>query len=126
VGIGGEKTENPNSQCDNAFWGHVLLVLVGSYRNFHRHPLNKYSARNGSPGDEERALFRALTMGVCDSHSGEDRAILCQRKKPYENARKHRPDRWFRKTTRNWTPVTFTSLNPTDSRILGKTLKKSA
>ena len=65
-------------------------------------------------------------MGVCDSHSGEDRAILCQRKKLYENARKHRPDRWFRKTTRNWTAVTFTSLNPTDSRILGKTLKKSA
>ena len=60
-------------------------------------------------------------MGVHDSYSGEDRAILCRRKKLYENARNQRSDRWFRETTRNWTPVTFTFLNPTDSRTLEKT-----
>ena len=59
-------------------------------------------------------------MGVHDSYSGEDRAILCRRKKLYENARNQRSDRWFRETTRNWTPVTFTFLNPTDSRTLEK------
>ena len=57
-----------------------------------------------------------------ENHSGEDRSILRRRKRLYENARKHRPDRWFRKTTRNWYPVTFTSLNPIDP----KTLKISA
>ena len=59
-------------------------------------------------------------------HSGEDRAILRRRKKVYENARKHRPDRWFRKTTRNWNPVSFTSLNPIDPKTLEPPFKKPA
>ena len=35
-------------------------------------------------------------------------------------------NRSFRKTTSNWNPVTFTSLNPIDPKTLEKTLKKSA
>ena len=79
--------------------------FVQTYNELHRH----------------RAL-RFVTSA--EKHSGEDRPVLRRCKKLYENARKQWPDRWFRKTTCNWTPVTFTSLNPTDLRILAKTLKK--
>jgi len=45
---------------------------------------------------------RALRLVTpAEKHSGEDRAILRLRKVLYENAQKPRPDRWFRKTTRN-------------------------
>ena len=81
--------------------------FVHTYNYYHRH-----------------SALRFVTPA--EKHSGEDRAILRRRKKLYENARKHRPDRWFRKTTRNWNPVTFTSLNPIDPKTLEKTLKKSA
>ena len=81
--------------------------FVHTYNYYHRH-----------------SALRFVTPA--EKHSGEDRAILRRRKKLYENARKHRPDRWFRKTTRNWNPVTFTSLNPIDPRTLGQTFRKSA
>ena len=60
-----------------------------------------------------------------EKHSGEDRAILCRSEKFYENARKHRPVRWFHGTTPNGTPGTFISPNPTGPGILEKIPKKS-
>jgi putative transposase len=44
-------------------------------------------------------------------HSGQDRAILKQRKTVYEAAKKQRPERW-RGQTRNWDPVHVVYLNP--------------
>ena len=40
-------------------------------------------------------------MTPAAQHNGEARAILGRRKKLYENARSHKPNRWFRKTTRD-------------------------
>jgi len=44
-------------------------------------------------------------------HRGEDIAILKQRKRVYEEAKKLRPERWSG-NTRNWLPVQSVSLNP--------------
>jgi putative transposase len=44
-------------------------------------------------------------------HFGEEKAILRNRRRVYERARRHRPERWARKT-RDWTPVGDVHLNP--------------
>lgn len=59
-------------------------------------------------------------------HNGEDVNILAQRKALYEEKKAQRPERWIQKKTRNWTTVSSTTLNPTDSRDIEKILKKSA
>ena len=76
--------------------------FVHTYNYYHRH-----------------SALRFVTPA--EKHSGGGRAILCRRGKLYKNAQNHRPDRWFRKTTRNWTPVTTTSLHPIDPRVFAKT-----
>jgi putative transposase len=60
-------------------------------------------------------------------HSGQDRAILTQRKAVYEAAKKRRPERW-RGKTRNWEPVLEVYLNPDqkDKNLVRQTLKKAA
>lgn len=60
-------------------------------------------------------------------HSGQDRAILKQRKAVYEAAKKQRPERW-RGQTRNWDPVRVVYLNPDkEDKYLGRqALKKAA
>ena len=81
--------------------------FVHAYKHLHRH-----------------SALRLVTPA--QKHAGEDRAILARRKALYENARSHRPERWVRNATRNWTPVTFTTLNPIDAKDLEPLLKKSA
>jgi putative transposase len=60
-------------------------------------------------------------------HSGQDRAILKQRKTVYEAAKKQRPERW-RGETRNWDPVRVVYLNPDqkDKKLDRQALKKAA
>jgi transposase InsO family protein len=81
--------------------------FVHAYNHLHRH-----------------SALRFVTPA--QKHAGEDKAILARRKALYENARRHRPERWVRNATRNWTPVTFTTLNPIDPKELEPLLKKSA
>lgn len=60
-------------------------------------------------------------------HTGQDRAILKQRKTVYEAAKKQRPERW-RGETRNWEPVRVVHLNPNqkDKKLNRQALKKAA
>lgn len=59
-------------------------------------------------------------------HSGQDRAILKQRKTVYEAAKKQRPERW-RGQTRNWDPVHVVYLNPDkEDKNLGRQAMKKA
>jgi putative transposase len=59
-------------------------------------------------------------------HSGQDRAILKQRKTVYEAAKKQRPERW-RGQTRNWDPVHVVYLNPDkEGKNLGRQAMKKA
>ena len=46
-----------------------------------------------------------------DRHFGREEAILAERHRVYERARRHRPDRWSG-ATRNWTPTGPVYLNP--------------
>lgn len=59
-------------------------------------------------------------------HAGEDIAILAKRHALYKTKMAQTPDRWIRKKTRNWEPVTTTTLNPPDKRKLEKNLKTAA
>lgn len=59
-------------------------------------------------------------------HTGDDVAILGKRHVLYKAKMANRPDRWIRKKTRNWEPVTCTTLNPPDNRKLEKNLKQAA
>lgn len=59
-------------------------------------------------------------------HCGQDLEILTQRHRLYQQKRQEQPDRWIKGRTRNWSPTTMTTLNPVDTRIMEKTLKKSA
>jgi len=51
-------------------------------------------------------------------HAGKDVAILENRKKVYEQARKQNPCRWTR-SVRNWNPITEVTLNPLKSITKG-------
>jgi hypothetical protein len=55
-----------------------------------------------------------------DAH---DTALLAKRKILYNQAMAANPSRWCRRTTRNWTPVTATSLTPTDDREIERIYK---
>ena len=46
-----------------------------------------------------------------DRHFGAEKAILENRRRVYERARRRRPERWAR-ATRNWTPIGDVQLNP--------------
>lgn len=46
-----------------------------------------------------------------ERHQGRDAAILERRRKLYQRARQHHPERWSR-GCRNWTPVDLVQLNP--------------
>ena len=46
-----------------------------------------------------------------DRHNGNEESILANRRKVYENARSHHPNRWSRKA-RNWKPIRLVWLNP--------------
>jgi len=56
-------------------------------------------------------------------HSGEDIAILENRKSVYEEAKKQHPERWSRHT-RNWEPVREVKLNPSNEEK--EQMKKAA
>lgn len=59
-------------------------------------------------------------------HQGEDITLLAKRKALYQALKTAKPERWINKTTRNWTPVHTTTLNPVDTRKLEKKLKNAA
>lgn len=58
-------------------------------------------------------------------HRGEDAAILAQRKRVYEKAKKRHPERWSGET-RNWSPVNVVVLNRRDQSVAAKEVKKAA
>jgi putative transposase len=58
-------------------------------------------------------------------HRGEDAAILAQRKRVYEEAKKRHPERWSGET-RNWSPVNVVVLNRRDQSVAEKDVKKAA
>ena len=59
-------------------------------------------------------------------HKNEDVEILTNRRELYEEAKRKNPKRWIKGKTRNWTPVTNTSLNPLNEREIEKLHKKAA
>lgn len=58
-------------------------------------------------------------------HRGEDIAILAERKRVYEAAKKRHPERWSGET-RNWSPVMSVSLNPNKQRRETEEVRKAA
>ena len=71
----------------------------------------------GNHGDDADGRSRAVRPVSGNALSAKERTEVLRQCNLPENARKSRPDRWFPKTSRNRTPVTFTSLHPTDPRI---------
>jgi len=55
-----------------------------------------------------------------DRHHGREQAILENRHRVYQKARRRRPDRWTRET-RNWKPVRLVWLNPEKKKELAAT-----
>jgi transposase InsO family protein len=68
-----------------------VLSFVHWYNNVHRHSALKY-------------------VTPAQRHAGLDIAILAERRRVYEAAKKKHPSRWSRHT-RNWNPVTEVHLN---------------
>ena len=58
-------------------------------------------------------------------HQGEDLAILKQRKRVYEDAKKQNPERWSGKT-RNWDHESLVRLNPVNEQQLKTEMKQAA
>jgi putative transposase len=54
-------------------------------------------------------------------HDGLDKAILENRKKVIEQAKKEHPERWNGRKTRNLTPINVVHLNPNKSQLKGAT-----
>lgn len=52
-----------------------------------------------------------------DRHHGREPALLAHRERVYAAAKARRPDRWTG-STRNWTPISTVSLNPSRSRTI--------
>ncbi len=52
-----------------------------------------------------------------DRHHGRETAILAHRKRVYAEAKARRPDRWTG-ATRNWTPISTVTLNPSTYRTI--------
>ena len=59
-------------------------------------------------------------------HTGGDAKTLHLRSKLYEEAKRKNPKRWIKGKTRDWTPISQTSLNPTDEREIERSHKKVA
>jgi len=83
-----------------------VSIFVGWYNQSHRHSGLKYVT------PEQR-------------HSGEDVAILEQRKRVYEEAKKRRPERWSGKT-RDWDHETVVNLNPVNKQPQNIAMKEAA
>jgi len=58
-------------------------------------------------------------------HQGEDMAILKQRKRVYEEAKKQNPERWSG-DTRNWDHESLVKLNPVNEQQLKTEMKQAA
>lgn len=59
-------------------------------------------------------------------HQNADTHILAKRALLYQQAKQANPKRWIKGKTRDWTPVSSTTLNPVSERKIEKLLKKSA
>lgn len=59
-------------------------------------------------------------------HTGKDIEVLRQRSELYQQAKRTQPRRWIQGKTRDWTPTSHTTLNPTDERVIEKLHKKIA
>ncbi|MHB8262763.1 MAG: integrase core domain-containing protein [Acidimicrobiales bacterium] len=65
---------------------------ASGYNRFHRHSGIKYVTPN-------------------EKHAGEDLKILADRHHLYCQAKQANPHRWIRVVTRDWNPVTMTTMN---------------
>jgi putative transposase len=74
--------------------------------------------------EHQHSALRFVTPD--QKHSEQDISILAKRDETYKQAMKNNPSRWIQKTSRNWTPVTQTSLNPINESDIEKSHKKSA
>ena len=83
--------ENPFTNLNEArMW---VEKFVNWYNEEHQHSAIKFVTPN-------------------QRHKGLDRAILKNRKQVIEQARKHHPERWNGRKTRNLTPINVVRLNP--------------
>jgi len=64
-------------------------------------------------GEHRHSAIRYVTPD--ERHAGQDHAVLDQRHRLYERARRSNPERWTR-NTRNWSPVGLVVLNPQPDR----------
>lgn len=83
-----------------------VATFVDWYNHSHRHSGLKY-------------------VTPVQRHTGEDIAILEQRKRVYEDGKKKYPERWSGKT-RNWDHVPIVKLNPVNEPALNNEMKKAA
>jgi len=83
-----------------------VSTFVDWYNHFHRHSGLKYVTPK-------------------QRHSGEDIAILEQRKRVYEEAKKQHPERWSGET-RNWNHETVVKLNPVNEQPRDAVMKIAA
>jgi putative transposase len=65
-------------------------------------------------------------LPLTQKHTGKDHQILAERHRLYQQSRDKNPRRWIKGSTRDWSPVNATTLNPIDPREIEKALKKSA
>lgn len=97
----------PNGFDDLATARQWAQAFVDSYNNRHFH-----------------SSLRFVTP--TQKHAEADKAILAKRDELYQRARAQNPNRWIRKSTRNWSPITAATLNPVNTRNLEKILKTAA
>ena len=83
-----------------------VATFVQWYNHCHRHSGIKYVTPN-------------------QRHQGEDLAILKQRKRVYEEAKKQNPERWSG-VTRNWDHESLVKLNPVNEQPLKTEMKQAA
>ena len=83
-----------------------VAIFVKWYNHSHRHSGIKY-------------------VTPVQRHQGEDLAILKQRKRVYEDAKKQNPERWSGKT-RNWDHESLVRLNPVNEQQLKTEMKQAA
>ena len=83
-----------------------IATFVDWYNHSHRHSGIKY-------------------VTPAQRHNGEDIAILEQRKRVYEKAKKLNPERWSGKT-RNWDHESLVRLNPVNEQLQNIDMKQAA
>jgi len=79
----------PNGFADLAAARQWAQAFVDNYNNRHFH-----------------SALRFVTPA--QKYAGADKAILANRQELYQRARAQNPNRWIRKSTRNWSPITET------------------